>query len=61
MTDNITIQNFYNYFAYSTDGILQGLCNFPSTSIHLILEISFVFHIISLKNGFVIEPKMRYF
>lgn len=49
MTDNITIQNFNNYFAYTTDGILQGLCDFLSTSIYLILEISFVFHIISLK------------
>lgn len=61
MTDNITIQKFNNYFAYTTDGILQGLCDFPSTSIYLILEISFAFHIISLKNGLVTEPKMRHF
>ena len=30
------------------DGILQGLCDFPYTSLYLILRISFVFDVISL-------------
>ena len=34
------------------DGILQGLCDFPSTSLYLILEVSFVFHIISSRKWF---------
>ena len=49
ITGNITIQEFNNYFAYTMNGILQSLCDFPSTSHYLILGISFVFHIISLK------------
>ena len=47
MTDNI--QEFNNYFAYTMEGILQGLCYFPSTSLYLILGISSFFNIISLK------------
>ena len=50
MTDNI--QEFNNYFAYIMEGILQSLYDFPSTSLYLILGISFVFHIISIKQWF---------
>ena len=44
----ITIQEFNNLFAYTMDGILQGLYGFSDTSIYWILGLSFVFHIISL-------------
>ena len=49
IADNITIQEFNNYFAYAIDGILQDLCGFPSMFFYLILGTSFVLHIISLK------------
>ena len=52
MTYNITIQEFNNYFAYTMNGILQGLCDFPYISIYLILGISFVFHFILLRKWF---------
>ena len=47
-----TIQDFNNHFAYSMDGILQCLCDFPYISIYLSLGISFVFHIILLGKLF---------
>ena len=52
MANIITIQEFNNLFAYTMDGILQGLYGFSDTSICLILELSFVFHIISLRKCF---------
>ncbi|XP_041911227.1 uncharacterized protein LOC121677222 [Arvicola amphibius] len=52
MTSSIIIQEFNNYFAYVMYGILQGLCDFPYTSLYLILGISLVFHIISLRKWF---------
>ena len=61
MTDNLMMQEFNSFFTYTMDGIMQGLCDLPSTSLYLILEISFAFHIFSLKNGLIIEPRMRHF
>ena len=51
MTDNI--QEFNKYFAYIIEGIVQDLHYFPSY--YLILEISFVFNIISLKNCSILQ------
>ena len=51
-TDNITIKIFNNLFAYTMDGILQDLCDFPYTFINLIWGIRFIFHIISLRKWF---------
>lgn len=33
IADNITIQELNNHFAYTMDGILQGLCDFLYASI----------------------------
>lgn len=49
MTDSLTIQEFNNFFTYTMDGIIHGLCDLPSTSLYLNLGISFAFHIFSLK------------
>ena len=48
MTDNLMMQEFNSFFTYTMDGIMQGLCDLPPTSLYLIVEISFVFHIFSL-------------
>ena len=48
ITYNITIWEFNNH--YAMDGILQDLCDFPYTSIYLILGISFVLNIILLRK-----------
>lgn len=43
ITDNLMMQEFNSLFTSTMDGIMQGL------SLYLILGISFVFHILSLK------------
>lgn len=52
MTDNLTIQKFSSFFTYIIYDIMQILCDFPSASLYLILGISFVLHIFSLKSLF---------
>ena len=49
---NLIIQEFKSFFTYTMYNIMQGLCDFPSTSLYLILEINFVLHIFSVKTWF---------
>ena len=52
MMDNLTIQEFNSLFTYTMYDVMQGLYDFPPTSLYLILGISFVLHIFSLKTWF---------
>lgn len=64
MLDNLTIQGFNSLFTYSMCEVLQVLQDFYdalSTLLILILGISFVLNIFSLKNGLTIELRMRRF